>query len=46
MNVVSTFDVVPDAVDPAGLLKSIRQSLKDDGVHVCPEINASESSRT
>jgi len=28
---ISTFDVVHDAVDPLGLLRAIRDALRDDG---------------
>src|SRR5215467_13377944 len=38
-DVITTFDVVHDAADPLGLLKTIRQSLKPDGVYVCLDIN-------
>jgi SAM-dependent methyltransferase len=41
-DVITTFDVVHDAVDPAGILRSIRRSLKPDGFFVCLEINCSE----
>ena len=34
--------MVHDAVDPAGLLKAIRQGLKDDGVYMCLEVNSSD----
>jgi SAM-dependent methyltransferase len=37
-DVVTTFDVVHDAVDPQGLLDSIRQGLKDDGIYLCLDI--------
>ena len=40
-DVIATFDVVHDAVDPLGLLKGIRQSLKDDGVYICLDMNSS-----
>lgn len=40
-DVIATFDVVHDAVDPLGLLKGIRQSLKDDGIYVCLDMNSS-----
>jgi SAM-dependent methyltransferase len=39
---ITTFDVVHDAVDPTGLLRSIRQALKPDGVFVCLEINCAD----
>jgi 2-polyprenyl-3-methyl-5-hydroxy-6-metoxy-1,4-benzoquinol methylase len=38
-DVITTFDVVHDAVDPSGLLKAIRAALKPDGIYVCLEIN-------
>ena len=38
-HVITTFDVVHDAVDPLGLLKTIRNSLHPDGVYVCLDIN-------
>jgi 2-polyprenyl-3-methyl-5-hydroxy-6-metoxy-1,4-benzoquinol methylase len=40
-DVVTTFDVVHDAVDPAGLLKAIRAALRPNGRYVCVDINAS-----
>lgn len=40
-DVVFTFDVVHDAVDPAGLLSRIRGALKPGGRYVCLDINAS-----
>ncbi|HVM15030.1 MAG TPA: methyltransferase domain-containing protein [Egibacteraceae bacterium] len=40
-DVVFTFDVVHDAVDPRGLLRSIRSSLAPDGSYVCLDINCS-----
>jgi SAM-dependent methyltransferase len=40
-DVIFTFDVVHDAVDPRGLLRTIRESLAADGVYVCLDINAS-----
>ena len=41
-DVITTFDVVHDAVDPIGLLRTIRQGLRTDGVYVCLDINCSE----
>ena len=41
-DVITTFDVIHDAVDPAGLLKAIRRALKPDGVYVCLDINCSD----
>jgi SAM-dependent methyltransferase len=39
-DVITTFDVVHDAVDPLGLLRAIREGLRDDGTYVCVDINA------
>lgn len=41
-DVITTFDVVHDAVDPGGLLRTIRQALRTDGVYVCLDINCSD----
>src|SRR5712692_2668022 len=41
-DVITTFDVVHDAVDPRGLLNAIRQALRHDGRYVCLEINCSD----
>jgi 2-polyprenyl-3-methyl-5-hydroxy-6-metoxy-1,4-benzoquinol methylase len=41
-DVITTFDVVHDAVDPLRLLRAIRQSLAPDGVYVCLDVNCSE----
>jgi SAM-dependent methyltransferase len=38
---ISVFDVVHDSVDPAGLLRSIRGSLKSDGTCLMVEVNVS-----
>lgn len=40
-DVITTFDVIHDSVDPRALLKTIRHTLKDDGIYVCVDINAS-----
>jgi hypothetical protein len=40
--VITTFDVVHDAVDPRGLLWAIRRALTPDGIYVCVEMNCSE----
>jgi SAM-dependent methyltransferase len=40
-DLVSTFDVIHDSVDPLGLLRQIRGALKDDGLYVCLDINSS-----
>jgi 2-polyprenyl-3-methyl-5-hydroxy-6-metoxy-1,4-benzoquinol methylase len=41
-DVITTFDVVHDAVNPRGLLHSIRNGLRPDGRYVCLEINSSD----
>src|SRR5262245_1858459 len=42
-DVVTTFDVVHDAVDPRGLLRSIRRALAPDGRYVMLEIGRAEA---
>ena len=39
---VTTFDVVHDAVDPAGLMTAIRHALKGEGTYLVQEVNVSE----
>lgn len=41
-DLITTFDVVHDAVDPRGLLRAIRAALASDGRFLCLEINCSE----
>jgi SAM-dependent methyltransferase len=41
-DVIATFDVVHDAVDPPGLLTAIRRALRPNGVYVCLDINCSD----
>jgi 2-polyprenyl-3-methyl-5-hydroxy-6-metoxy-1,4-benzoquinol methylase len=41
-DVITTFDVVHDAVDPVGLLRAIRHALRPDGTYVCLDINCSD----
>lgn len=41
-DVITTFDVVHDAVDPLGLLQAVRRALKPDGIYVCLDINCSD----
>jgi SAM-dependent methyltransferase len=41
-DVITTFDVVHDAVDPRGLLRAIRQALRSGGTYVCLDINCSD----
>ena len=41
-DVITTFDVLHDAVDPQRLLTAILDALTPDGVHVCLEINCAD----
>ena len=41
-DVITTFDVVHDAVDPLGLLRSIRDALRPGGTYLCLDINCSD----
>jgi SAM-dependent methyltransferase len=41
-DVISTYDVIHDAVDPLGLLKGIHKSLKPDGIYICLDINCAD----
>ena len=41
-DVISTFDVVHDAVDPTALLGSIRRALEPDGTYVMLEMNSAD----
>jgi SAM-dependent methyltransferase len=41
-DVITTFDVIHDAVDPLGLLRVLRRALAPDGVYVCVDINCSD----
>jgi len=41
-DIITTFDVVHDAADPVGLLRSIRESLAPDGLYVCLDTNCSD----
>src|SRR5712691_13261995 len=41
-DVITTFDVVHDAVNPLGLLRVIRNALRPGGRYVCLEINSSD----
>jgi 2-polyprenyl-3-methyl-5-hydroxy-6-metoxy-1,4-benzoquinol methylase len=41
-DVITTFDVVHDAIDPLGLLRSIRDALRPGGTYLCLEINCSD----
>jgi 2-polyprenyl-3-methyl-5-hydroxy-6-metoxy-1,4-benzoquinol methylase len=41
-DLVTTFDVVHDAVNPRGMLRAIRNALQPDGTYLCLEINCSD----
>jgi 2-polyprenyl-3-methyl-5-hydroxy-6-metoxy-1,4-benzoquinol methylase len=41
-DVITTFDVVHDAVNPDAVVRAIRQSLTPDGIYVCLETNCSD----
>jgi SAM-dependent methyltransferase len=41
-DVITTFDVVHDAVDPLQLLRSVRRALRPGGIYVCLDINCSD----
>ena len=41
-DLVTTFDVIHDAVDPAGLVAAIRQGTKQDGTYLMLEINCAD----
>jgi 2-polyprenyl-3-methyl-5-hydroxy-6-metoxy-1,4-benzoquinol methylase len=41
-DLITTFDVVHDAVDPKGLLRTIRKALKPGGTYLNLDINCSE----
>ncbi len=41
-DVITTFDVIHDAVDPLGLLRTIRRALRRSGTYVCLDINCSD----
>ncbi|HXW37528.1 MAG TPA: methyltransferase domain-containing protein [Nitrososphaerales archaeon] len=41
-DVITTFDVVHDTVDPLGLLRAIHDGLRPDGRYVCVEVNSSD----
>jgi 2-polyprenyl-3-methyl-5-hydroxy-6-metoxy-1,4-benzoquinol methylase len=40
-DLISTFDVVHDSVDPAGLMRGIKNALHPDGTYLVQEINIS-----
>lgn len=39
---ITTFDVIHDAVNPRGILRNIRNALRPDGSYVCLEIHCSD----
>src|SRR6266536_3739852 len=41
-DIITTFDVVHDAVNPRKLLRAIREGLRPDGRYVCMEANGSD----
>lgn len=41
-DIITTFDVIHDAVDPLGILRTIRQALLPSGTYICLEINVSD----
>src|SRR5262245_331256 len=41
-DVITTFDVIHDSADPAGLLRAIRQALRPNGTYVCLDINCAD----
>jgi SAM-dependent methyltransferase len=42
-DLIMTFDVIHDSVNPLGLLREIRQALRPDGIYVMLEINSSHN---
>lgn len=42
-DVITTFDVVHDAVDPLGMMTAIRQALRPGGLYMIQEFNSGES---
>ena len=41
-DVITTFDVIHDAVDPLGLLQAIRDALRPGARYVCLDINCAD----
>jgi SAM-dependent methyltransferase len=41
-DIITTFDVVHDSVNPRGLLRAIHEGLRPDGRYVCMEFNGSD----
>ncbi len=44
-DVITTFDVIHDAVDPVAVLRSIFRALKPDGVYVCLDVELLRQAR-
>jgi 2-polyprenyl-3-methyl-5-hydroxy-6-metoxy-1,4-benzoquinol methylase len=42
-DLITTFDVVHDAANPLGMLRSIRQALNPGGTYLCLEINCADN---
>ena len=42
-DVITTFDVLHDASDPIGMLRSIFRALKPDGIYVCLDVNCGDT---
>ena len=42
-DVITTFDVLHDAADPIGVLRSIFRALKPDGIYVCLDVNCGDT---
>lgn len=41
-DIIATFDVIHDAVDPLKLLRAICQALQPDGIYLCMDANCSD----
>ncbi len=41
-DLITTWDVIHDAVDPLGMLQSIREALRPGGIYLCLDINCSD----
>jgi SAM-dependent methyltransferase len=42
-DLISTFDVIHDTIDPAGLLRAIRRALKPDGTYLMLEMRCADT---
>lgn len=42
-DIIATFDVIHDSPDPIGILQTVRQAIKPDGIYICLEINCSDN---